>query len=92
MKCFIRGINNEDEVPNCVGEEDATPLGDFCYQPDEALSLTTQNHLGEFVTLCTEEKPCFECQGGACGRCALVRGCLMHRDNSLTKRFRRPLF
>jgi hypothetical protein len=89
MKCFIRSNNNEDEVPNCVGEKDATPQGDFCYQPDEALSLTTQNHLGEFINICTVEKPCFECQGSACGLSALVLGCLLYRAN---KAFPTPSF
>ena len=81
MKCFIRNDENEGiEVPNCAtGAEEETPQVNFCYQPDEALSLMVQNQLQEYNILCTEDKPCFECQGGASACVVFVGVCLSHQ-------------
>ena len=67
MKCFMRGGQNSagEEVPGCVSSEETPPEVDFCYQPDETLSVSSQNSVLQLRGVeCSEDNPCFQCQGG----------------------------
>ncbi len=63
MKCFLRGQANAlEKVPHCVGE--GIPEADYCYEPNEAKTVAAPNKLQQRNIQCTEERPCFQCQGG----------------------------
>ena len=62
MKCFMRGrFNPLAKVPHCVG--DGIPEADYCYEPDESKLLSSPNTLQQRNILCSDERPCFQCQG-----------------------------